>query len=245
MNWKRIFEKVEKGLDYKFSTEAYESLIRKNAEFFKAAQIISKKSGNETLMLELFSNMNSVARSLVSLESFYSNDSDLKLFGKPTVHNEYGEDGELIEGVRHTWVFESATGDMITVNIRTKRTVEKNGVKGGEPRISFKITNPETKVITRFSFDRSDYPVLMGESDTPLVSLDIGVLDPRFGKVNYSTEAFGRVLSLVEGSEGGHNESSFRPDAAEHFEDIANSFVEYLEKNFSNSRELPKISLRL
>jgi len=73
----------------------------------------------------------------------------------------------------------------------------------------------------------------MGEGDTPLVSLDLGVLDPRFAEVDYSTEAVGRVLSLVEGSEGGHNEDSFNrdPDVAKHFEDIANSFIEYINKS--------------
>ena len=234
MNWRKIFEKVESNLEYKFSVEAYEALIRKNAEFFKAAQIISKSPDNERLMLELFSNMGSVARSLRSLESFYNSVSGLKIVGKPTIHDEYGEDGELIKGVRHSWVFDSTTtGDRVAVSVRSRNTIEKNGVKGGGPRINFKISNPKTNVSTRIGFDLSYYNVLMGNSDTPSVSLDLGVLDPRFGEVNYSTESVGRVLSLVKDSEGGHNERSFKPEAAEHFEDIANSFVEYINKNLS------------
>ena len=233
MNWRKIFEEVEGGLDYKFSIEAYESLIRKNAEFFKAAQIISEGPDNEKLMFEVFSHMNSVAKSLKSLEGFYNNCSGLKVVGKPTIHDEYGDNGELIKGVRHSWVFESTTGDRVAVSVRTKNTIEKNGIKGGGPRINFKITNPTTKIVTRVGFDLSYYNVLMGEGDTPLVSLDLGVLDPRFAEVDYSTEAVGRVLSLVEGSEGGHNEDSFNrdPDVAKHFEDIANSFIEYINKS--------------
>ena len=234
MNWKKIFEKVENGLEYKFSTEAYESLIRKNAEFFKAAQIISRSSDNEKLMIELFSSMNSVARSLVSLESLYNGGSSLKLVGKPSIHDEYSENVELVKGARYSWVFDSVTGDRIAVSIRSKNTIEKNGIKGGGPRINFKVTNPKTNVSTRIGFDLSYYHVLMGESDVPSVSLDLGVLDPRFEEVNYSTESVGRVLSLVQGSEGGHNEISFKPDAAKHFEDIANSFVEYINKTFSS-----------
>ena len=72
----------------------------------------------------------------------------------------------------------------------------------------------------------------MGESDTPSVSLDLGILDPRFEAVNYSTESVGRILSLVQDSEGGHNESSFNPEASKHFENIANSFVEYINRTF-------------
>lgn len=234
MNWKKIFEKVENGLEYKFSTEAYESLIRKNAEFFKAAQIISKSSDNEKLMIELFSNMNSVARSLRSLESFYSNGSGLKIVAKPTIHDEYGDNGDLIKGARHSWVFDSITGDRVAVSVRPKNTIEKNGIKGGSPRINFKVTNPKTKVSTRIGFDLSYYNVLMGESDTPSVSLDLGVLDPRFEAVNYATESVGRVLSLVQDSEGGHNENSFNSEASKHFENIANSFVEYINRTFSS-----------
>ncbi len=232
MNWKKIFEKVENGLEYKFSTEAYESLIRKNAEFFKAAQIISRSSDNEKLMIELFSSMNSVARSLVSLESLYNGGSSLKLVGKPSIHDEYGENGELIKGARYSWVFDSVTGDRIAVSIRSKNTIEKDGIKGGGPRINFKVTNPKTNVSTRIGFDLSYYHVLMGESDTPSVSLDLGILDPRFEAVNYSTESVGRILSLVQDSEGGHNESSFNPEASKHFENIANSFVEYINRTF-------------
>ena len=74
----------------------------------------------------------------------------------------------------------------------------------------------------------------MGKSESPLVSLDLGILDPRFEDVDYSTESVGRILSLVEGSQGGHNESSFRPEASAHFSDIAKFFEDYLNRTFSS-----------
>jgi len=232
--WRHIFEDVEKDLEYDFSIEAYESLIRKNAEFFKAAQIMSKDpSKKRELFPELLSSMNSVANALRVLQSFYKEYSRLTLVNA-TSHDEYGEDGNLIEGVRNSWAFQSVTGEKVSVTVRSKNTIDKEGRKDGGPRVQYKVTNPVTGDEVRISFDLSYYRKLIGESDSPLVSLDLGILNRKLKDVTYGTESVGRILSLVEGSEGGHNESSFRPEASKHFEDIANSFVEYINRTFSS-----------
>jgi hypothetical protein len=233
MNWRHIFEKVEENVNYKFSIEAYESLIRKNSEFFKAAQIMAGERENfNGNISELLSAMNSVLESLRALQVFYNRNIGFKIT-RTSVHDEYGENGELINGVRHSWVFKSAEGDRIDVTVRTKKTINSNGIMGGEPRINFKITNHRDNTVTRIGFDLSYYRKLVGESDVPSVSLDLGVLNPKFDEVRYSTESIGRILSLVAGSEGGHNESSFKPDAYKYFENIANSFIDYIDRTFS------------
>lgn len=228
LNWRNIFQKVEAGLDYKFSAEAYEAFLRKNSEYLKATQIISRGDSGDISLQELLSNMSSVANSLRVLNGFYNNEVSLKLDGKPSTHDEYSDDGRIIKEARKSWKFINATGEIINLTIRNKKTRE------GEPRINFKITDPKTKVSTRIGFDLSYFGVRTGKSESPSVSLDLGVLDPRFEPVDYLTESVGRVLSVVEGSEGGHNESSFRPEAFKYFEIIANSFAEYINRNFSS-----------
>ena len=74
-----------------------------------------------------------------------------------------------------------------------------------------------------------------------MVSLDLGTGLPNNESGMYPSQRVGRVLQLVEGSEGGHNEASFSPEAVENLESIAKKFVNFMERKFEtpvgNSKE--------
>ena len=97
----------------------------------------------------------------------------------------------------------------------------------------YKITNKTKGVETRIGVDLSDYGEYIGmPGKKPVVSLDLGTGVPDREVGMYPSKRVGRVLGLVAGSEGGHNEASFSPEAARHFEAIAHSFVSFMEKRF-------------
>jgi hypothetical protein len=232
MTWRNIFDDLDAETT-RFASEAHEAFIRDVAEFFTAAQIIAKGKGGDVTIGELLQNMSTIAYALNVLKGIYEDDSGLRLKQKPQVQNEYDGDGNLVESASSSFILvDESNSTRIAVFIRPKPTVRKGNI--AEARINFKVTNLKTQETARIGFDLSDYGVEIGEPDKPaVVSLDIGVGKPdREGGV-LPSQRVGRVLELVESSEGGHNELSFSPEMAERFPEIAQSFREYIESRFA------------
>jgi len=235
LNWRNIFVQVEKGVDYEFAPQVHEAFVRKNAEFFKVAQIISRGDSGDITMGELLKSMNTLAFSLRALKGVYEEDSNLYLEQKPQIQEEYDKDGNLVESALSSFVLvDRSMGARIVISVRPNQTVKQGNVSGGEARINFSVTNLATKEIARIGFDLSDYGESTGNADkSPAVSLDIGVGKPDRDAGIWPSQRVGRILELVEGSEGGHNELSFRPEVAEHFPEIAETFERYLRTRFT------------
>jgi hypothetical protein len=233
LNWREVFGEVENGTDYQFSAQVHEALIRKNAEFFRAAQVIARGNGGDVTMPELVKNMGAVAYSLRSLEQLYSKNSSLNLV-QMQPHDEYDSEGNIVKGASNSYILEDAQlGVRIVVFIRPNATIRRGEVSGGEARINFSVTDLHTKDIVRVGVDLSDYGAYIGDAEKkPVVSLDLGVGKPDKEAGIWPTQRVGRVLGLVPESEGGHNELSFKPEVAQHFPEIAKRFDEYIRGKF-------------
>lgn len=234
LNWREIFGRVEDGVGYEFAPQVHEAFIRKNAEFFKAAQIIAKGDGGDVTIGELLRNMDTVAFSLRALKGIYIEDSSLKLEQKPQNQDEFDKDGNILEAASSSFILvDEGIGARVVVFIRPQATVRRGNVSGGEARINFSVSNLLTSENARIGFDLSDYGEFIGEADKPpVVSLDMGVGKPDREAGIWPSQRVGRVLELVEGSEGGHNELSFRPEVAGHFPEVAARFKGYIENKF-------------
>ncbi len=237
MEWRRVFEKAEEGTDHKFSSQVHEALIRKTSEYFRAALLIERGQGGEVSSKDLLESMSAVSRTLEILRGLYIEDSSLKLEGKPQIQAECADPActTLIEDARITWILsDKNSGSRVVVSVRSQPTVKVGSRPGGEARINFKVTDKKG-FETRIGVDLSHY----GEaSSKSVVSLDLGtgVLASqaqvlRDAKV-YPSQNVGRVLDLVAGSEGGHNEASFGPEIAEHFTDLAHRFADYMRSRY-------------
>lgn len=234
LNWREVFGQVETGVGYEFAPQVHEAFVRKNVEFFKAAQIIARGEGGDVTMGELLQNMNTVAFSLRALKGIYEDGSGLHLEQKPQIQGEHDKDGNLVESASSSFILvDEGIGARVVVSVRPQPTVRQGNISGGEARINFSVTNLATKERARIGFDLSDYGEFIGEADKPpVVSLDMGVGKPDRETGIWPSQRVGRVLELVEGSEGGHNELSFRPEVAEHFPEVAERFRGYVENRF-------------
>lgn len=234
--WRTMFEHVEVGLSYKFSSEVHEALIRKCSEYFRAALLIDKGESGEVTLKELLESMQSVSYALDVLKGLYEKDSMLVLEEKPQAQSEFGDkDGKnVINAARTTWtLLDKSTGSRVVVSVRPEQTVAVGNRPGGEARINFKVTNKAKGIETRIGVDLSDYGDHVGDAGKkPVVSLDLGTGSANREANSYPSQRVGRVLGLVEGSEGGHNEASFSLEAATHFKDIAHQFVDYMNDKF-------------
>lgn len=237
-DWRKVFEKAEIGLPYKFSSEVHEALIRKCSEYFRAALLIETGQGREVTMKDLIDSMKSVSYALDVLKGLYEENSALVLEGNPQVQAEYAdkEGRALIEDARATWtILDKETGSRVVISVRPQQTVAVGNRPGGEARINFKITNKAKGIETRIGVDLSDYGENVGvPGKEPAISLDLGTgLPDREAKI-YPSQRVGRVLELVQGSEGGHNEASFSTETAKNFKAIAHKFVDYMEDRFES-----------
>lgn|GEM_PF-1697195 len=234
--WRKVFENVEMGLEYKFSSEIHEALLRKCSEYFRAALLIERGEGGEVTIKDLLESMNSVSYALDVLKGLYDKDSALILEGKPQVQAEYADESgkDLITDARTTWtILDRKTGSRVVISVRPQQTVAVGNRPGGEARINFKVTNKTNGIETRIGVDLSDYGEYTGiPGKAPVVSLDLGTGLPDRRAEIYPSQRVGRVLGLVVGSEGGHNEASFSSEAARHFESIAHKFVDFMENKF-------------
>lgn len=230
---REIFKQTETDIGYEFAPQVYEAFVRKNTEFFKAAQIIAKGEGGDITIKELLRNMNTMAFSLKALRGIYEEDLGLRLEQRPQIQDEYDKDGVLVKSASTSFVLVDKLENRIVISIRPKSTVKKGSVLGGEARINFSVTNSKTKDNARISLDLSDYGGFIGEVGKPtVVSLDIGVGKPDRSAGIWPSQRVGRVLGLVEGSEGGHSELSFKPEVANHFSEVAEKFRGYIKSRF-------------
>ncbi len=233
-NWRGIFNQVEENVDHEFAPQVHEAFIRKNAEFFKAAQMIAKGEAEDITINELLKRMNTIAFSMYVLKGLHKADSSLELEQNPQHQGEYDSKGNLIENATSTYIMrDKQLGARVVVSIRPNPTVKKGKRAGGEARINFKVTDLESGDQARIAFDLSDYGEYIGKEDKPpVVSLDLGVGEPDREDGIWPSQRVGRVLGLVEGSEGGHNELSFKPETAEHFPEVAEQFRDYIKAKF-------------
>jgi hypothetical protein len=86
----------------------------------------------------------------------------------------------------------------------------------------------------RIGVDKSDYYVLTQPDGQPVLSLDLGTLSGKENTGARATESVGRILSMVEKSQGGHNERSFSQKGVVQFRPIAKRFEEYLENRYES-----------
>lgn len=236
--WRKVFEKAEEGLPCTFSAEVHEALIRKSSEYFRSALAIEQGRGGDVDERELLRSMESVCFALDELRELYSDNSDLSL--ERTQKQAECADKEcthMIADARTTWSFvNNITGTRITVSVRPEQTFQQGNRPGGEARMNFRIVNKDKGFETRIGIDLSDYGEYIGiMGKPPVVSLDLGtgVIDKEADI--YPSQRVGRVLGLVEGSEGGHNEASFSTSAALHFEAIAKGFNGYISGRFAQN----------
>ena len=236
LNWREVFGRIDVDAKFGFAAQVHEALIRKNAEFFKAAQIIAKGEGQGISMGELLDSMSSVREALSVLRGFYQDGSKLELDGSrdnnPDIASEYMDatHEEKAEGARQTWYFnDPETGDKIKVLIRPESTYTK-GLTGA--RINFEV-NLRNGNDVRIAFDVSHYHELMDEEDAePVVSLDLGVKYGNRKNPRFSTQNVGNVLDIVPESEGGHNEASFAGVTPDNFKEISYGFISYLKSRY-------------
>jgi len=243
--WRGVFEEAGENVGYEFAPQVHEAFIRKNAEFFKAAQIVARGEGGDVSMHELLQQMSLVARGLHFLGGLTQNNGELSLMFDPDIRAEYASYAgtEITEGA--AIVYEFTDGDPTTydrsthqveneknriiVNVRPLRTYyhgeRSRRYSGGEARMNFRIRFRDIDEEVRIGFDLSD-PSDTGENFA--VSLDLGIGKPDYQNDVWPSDRVGRVLSLVEGSEGGHNEASFLPVTPSEFADIANQFEDHL-----------------
>lgn len=243
--------------DYNFAADLHEALIRKNVEFIQAALAIERGDGGDVTMNELLETMRAIAYAMHVVTGLYKDDSTLKLEEDGIrVTPEYADvtQTELIEDARTTWILsDSQTNDRVTITIRPRATVGVGEYTGGEARIQFRVKNAGGDEV-RISFDQSTLEISQPDRP-PQASLDFGVTLARHPDVaasgdaptvsnisrhtpisanRYASASVGRVLSLAEGSEGGHNEGSFSPRAVTQFEPLANSVLDYLFEKYGD-----------
>jgi hypothetical protein len=240
MRWRDIFGELEPGVGHEFAPQIHEAFIRKNAEFLTAAQIIARGEGGDVTMSELVAQMRSIAFSLHALKGVYGEGVGMQLEQNPQYQAEYDVSGQLIEGASSSHILvDEALGARVVVSIRPQPTVREGNRSGGESRINFGVTNLKTGERVRIGFDRSDYGEYIGEVDKPpVVSLDFGVGKPDRASGIWPSMRVGRVLELVEGSEGGHNELSFGLEAAAYFPTVAETFRNHMERRFVEAEAL-------
>jgi hypothetical protein len=235
--WRNVFTSAEMVTGHRFSSEIYEAFIRKSSEYYRAAMMIERGEGGDVSMQELLNSLSTVVYSLKVMEGLYKENGDLRLEGKPQIQAECADAGciELIEDARTTWILsDQKTGDRIVLSVRPQATVMVGNRPGGEARINFKISNNKKGLEARIGIDLSDYGEYIGQPGKPaVVSLDLGTGIPDREEGIYPSQRVGRVLSLVEGSEGGHNEASFSAKSAQYFKDISHSLTDYMESRFT------------
>ncbi len=233
-NWRGIFNQVEDNVGWEFAPQVHEAFVRKNAEFFKAAQMIARGEAEDVTIGELLEKMNTIAFSMRILKGLHKADASLELEQNPQHQGEYNSEGNWVEKATSTYILrDKKSGARVVVSVRPIPTVKRGNRAGGEARINFKVTNPESGDQTRIAFDLSDYGEYAGaEEKPPVVSLDLGVGKPDREEGIWPSQRVGRVLGLVEGSEGGHNELSFKPETAGHFPKVAEQFRNYMETKF-------------
>lgn len=234
LTWRELFGNIETGLGYEFAPQVHEAFIRKNAEFFKAAQIIARGEGGQVTIGELLESMNTITFALKALKGIYEEESILRLEQKPNTNDEYDIYKNLVESASSSFILlDDSIGARIVVTIRPQPTIRQGSNTGGEARINFSVTNLATNKRARIGFDLSDYGDSIGEAYKPaVVSLDMGVGKPDKEAGIWPSQRVGNVLELVEGSEGGHNELSFKPEVAEYFPEVAARFRSYVKNKF-------------
>ncbi len=236
--WRRVFERAEVRLDHQFSAEVHEAFIRKASEYFRAAMLIERGEGGDVTTGDLLESLNSIGHSLKILRGLYSKDSALILEGNPQVQAECAdpECTKLLEEACVTWILRDKLDDSrVVVSVRPEATVAVGDRLGGEARINFRVTNKAEGLETRLGLDISDYGDVVEDLGRPaVVSLDLGTGRPDREAGVWPSERVGRVLGIVEGSEGGHNEASFSPESAEHFTSLANEFTNYMENRYGS-----------
>ncbi len=228
--WRKSFDGVDLGTGDTFFAEAHEALIRKCCEYFKAAIVIDEGSGGEVKLDELLESMDAVTYALGVLEGLREEDQFELMdvgFQAGMIEDENIKDEKAMV-IR---IFkDKKTESKVVVSIRPKACVNGDG-SAAEARINFKVVPPlGGGQEVRVAFDRSAYSKERGLAEKPKVSLDLGTGESFFVSGEYQTLRVGRVLSLAEKSEGGHNEGSFSEATMENFEQIAEKFGEYLMK---------------
>ena len=233
--WRKSLENIEKNNGYNFAVEAHEAFIRKACEFFKAAMLIEKGQGEGVTMEKLQEAMRSVAYSLGVLRGLADESVPLRVESIEH-HDGFLDEKQEIpsENVRTTWVLkEDRSGSRLVVTVRPEQTFAEADGSKGEGRINLKVVNKEQDVEMRIAFDMSTFSKEKGLEEEPRVSLDLGVGESYYRSGVYPTARLGEVLSLVERSEGGHNEASFSTSSSRRFGEVAKTFKDYMTRRFS------------
>jgi hypothetical protein len=232
-----VFEQLDTP-DYSVSSDIHEALVRKCAEYFRAALMIEKGLGGDISRHELLENMKAVSFALDTLKGLYGQNSSLKLTKREAPISEYinaGGNSVLKENARFAWTLEdSMNGASVNINIRPEAAAAHGRQPRGEARINFKVFDPKTNMTVRIGVDKSDYYVLTQPDGQPVLSLDLGTLSGKENTGARATESVGRILSMVEKSQGGHNERSFSQKGVVQFRPIAKRFEEYLENRYES-----------
>lgn len=235
MEWRRVFEQAELGSALKFSAEIHEALLRKSSEYFRAALMIERGEGGTVTWEELLQSMQQISFALDALRGLYDKGSSLVL-EKPK--GEKGTNPQVLaeaidkkskvvaEGALTTWTLvDTKSGTRVVVSVRPQATIK------GEARMNFRVVNEGKGVMARIGVDLSNHGGSEdGKEGVPAVSLDLGTGSVDKANRVFPSQQVGNILEMVEGSEGGHNEGSFSSNVAEHFEDIAHAFVNYMEQ---------------
>lgn len=231
--WRGAFAKVDEAVGSGIAAQVHESLIRKNADFLKAAMVIARGEGKDVTFDELLHHMSVIRQAISDLKELSTDKPQYQLERRSVDANEGSVSFELVgKGERVTAKggrVLSDTRDRIIVTTRAQATEDS------EARINFRVVEGKTGEEARLGIDVANVG-----GEVVGVSMDLGV-----GKIErvatedggtkriFPSARVGRVLSLVS-SEGAHNQGSFSGPIVEHFPRLAKGFEEYLDKRYSH-----------
>ena len=230
-----LLESFQGQDDYPFAAQLHEALVRKTAEYLRVALLVVRGEAKDVDMQDLFKSMETVTRGFEVLADLGSPVEAFGLVEKPQRQAETSQvnPGELITDARTTWILQHKdSSSRVVITVRPQSTERVGNRPGGEARVGAVVQFDDGEAL-RVSIDVSDYGEEIGDvQKKPVVSLDLGTGPAQKVSGEYPSARIGRLLSALPGSEGGHTEGSFKPEAVDHFVQTARSVSEALSKRF-------------
>lgn len=208
--WRKTFDVIEEGMDFEFSAEAHEAMIRKSTEFLRKAMLINVEDNRKGELKNLVEKMSALSSTLQTCRGLHGDSKNLLCTEvKPNLGSK-------------SWILvDVATNSRMVVSVRTEKVYDERLKKFLPFRVNIQNDEPGKESV-RIAFDLDDVRL----------SLDIG-----FGKLSkkvHPTLETKVALEGVEGTEGGHVSASFSPETSKNFPKVTRQLSDYMTKRFGD-----------
>ena len=220
--WRKAFEAIETGLEFKFAAESHEAMIRKSTEILRQAMILDNDSTRRGEFRKLLEGMSKLTKTMEVCTGLYGESRRLAL----QESRDTSEHGKF-------WRFHDTLSQaQLKISIRTKPEIDIN--RGGKEIVErINITLQPDRRDNKHKRQREEVRIgfdLDRVKGTNILSMDWG-----FGrKMNaglHPTEVLGNLVPDTA-EEGGHASVSFRPETSEHFPEITERLWTYLDERY-------------